>query len=141
LRNNLAITITSYRYSGFSLRATAHWNQSNSTVLTSEGEDRATANFSHARWVRLEGAAKENQTAGILIMSHPSNHTHLEKLRTWDKQYNGAIFINFNTVADSDWVLQPTLSYTRNYQLFIYDGSLSAEDADQLWGDYAIATK
>jgi hypothetical protein len=87
--------------------------------------------------VRIEGAAKENSTAGVLMMSRPDNHNFPERLRTWDsKTHNGAIFINFNSVQDKPWQLLPGKQYTRRYRLFIYDGSISAEQAEDLWQKY-----
>ncbi|WOO41361.1 PmoA family protein [Rubellicoccus peritrichatus] len=134
------ITVSTHHYSGFSIRATADWNKTNSTVLTSEGKDRHTANGSQARWVRIEGETPNVKTAGLLMMSHPSNQAHPEKLRTWNQQHDGAIFINFNPVADTDWVYQPDKTYTRNYRLFIYDGALSEDNADALWNSYATGS-
>ena len=132
------ITIPTYRYSGFSLRGTPAWNKDNSTILTSEGKDRPTANFSHARWVKVEGKTDTPENAGIILMSHPTNRTHPEKIRTWDsKQHNGAVFINFNTVADEAWHFEPNKKYARNYRAFIYDGQVSSADAEALWQAYA----
>ena len=130
------ITISTYRYSGFSLRAAASWNKHNSTILTSEGMDRDAANFTHARWVRVQGATESGSTAGVLLMSHADNHAHPEKLRTWDQQQQGAVFINFNPVMDRPWVLEPGSDNSRNYRLFVYDGEVSATEAEALWESY-----
>ncbi len=131
------VTINQYRYSGFALRGASAWNRNTSHILTSEGADRDAANFTQARWVRVEGEAGEGRTAGVLMMSHPENHNHPEKLRTWDKQHDGMIFINFNTVADASWVLQPEQTYQRQYGLFVYDGTLADTEAEYLWQRYA----
>lgn len=130
------ITISKYRYSGLAFRGTALWDIDNSTILTSEGADRETANGSAARWIRIEGANDNGGTAGVLMMSHPANHTFPEKLRTWNKHYNGAIFVNFNPVMDQAWTFEPGKNYVREYRLFVYDGSLPVEDAEQLWKNY-----
>ncbi|PXA04895.1 hypothetical protein DDZ13_02725 [Coraliomargarita sinensis] len=131
------ITITKYRYSGLGLRGTALWNIENSTILSSEGASRENANGKSARWIRVEGANGEGGTAGVLLMGDPSNHNHPERLRTWNKHYNGAIFVNFNPVMGESWTFEPGETYTRNYRLFIYDGTLSTEAAEQLWQTYA----
>jgi sialate O-acetylesterase len=131
------ITINKYRYSGLGFRGTALWNKDTSTLLTSEGASRATANSRTARWIRAEGTNGEGGSAGVLIMSHPSNHAYPEKLRTWDNHYNGAIFINFNPVMSESWTFHPGKTYTRNYRLFIYDGTLSIDAAEQLWKTFA----
>jgi hypothetical protein len=131
------VTVSSYRYSGFALRAAAAWNRENSTILTSEGKERDTANFTRARWVRAQGEAGEAGNAGVLLMSRPDNRAHPEKLRTWDTQHQGAVFINFNPVADHPWTFEPGKEYIRNYRLFVYDGSVSAAQAEALWSAYA----
>ncbi len=134
----LPLTISKYRYSGFCLRGTPAWNKDNSTVLTSEGLDYSKSNFTRAKWVRIEGATSDSATAGVLMMSHPDNHAHPEKLRTWDpKTHHGAIFVNFNPVQDASTLIQPGTPYTRQFELFIYDGTLTAAQADAMWQAYA----
>jgi len=135
---NKPITISKYRYSGFSIRGTAAWNKTNSTVLTSEGKCYDEANTTRAKWVKIEGAANDDRTAGVLMMSCPENYDFPEKLRTWDtKTHNGAIFVNFNSVQDKPWDFLPGKKYTRKYRLFIYDGSISTNQAEQLWQKYS----
>lgn len=131
------ITINKYRYSGLGYRGSSLWNLKTSTLLTSEGANRENANAARARWVRVEGINGQGGSAGVLIMSHTDNHSHPEKIRTWNKHHKGAIFINFNPVMDQDWVFQPGQTYTRKYRLFVYDGNLSSTDADRLWDEYA----
>ena len=131
------LEVLKYRYSGFALRGTPQWHAGNSTVLTSAGKDYTASNFTRARWVRVEGDAASGQTAGVIMMSHPDNHAHPEKLRTWDpKTHHGAIFINFNTVQDQSLTFQPGCEYIRRYRLFVYDGKVSVEEAEGLWKDY-----
>ena len=130
------LTVTAYRYSGFSLRGTHFWNAKNSTVLTSEGKTRYEANFTRGRWVRVQGKTESGGMAGVLLMSWPDNYDHPEKLRTWDKQHGGAIFVNFNSVMEKPWVFQPGKAYTRHYRVFVYDGEVSAADAEALWKAY-----
>lgn len=130
------VTVTAYRYSGFSLRGTSEWKKHNSTILTSEGKTRDEANFTRGRWVRVQGETGNGKRAGVILMSRPDNHAHPEKLRTWDKQHGGSAFINFNTVMDEPWVFQPGKDYTRNYRLFVYDGEVSATQAEALWREY-----
>jgi hypothetical protein len=139
--SNTAITIPTHHYSGFSLRGTPAWNHDNSTILTSEGKERLTANFSHARWVKVEGKTDSSEDAGIILMSHLTNQAHPEKLRTWDTQYKGAVFINFNTVADKGWRFEPHRKYSRRYRAFVYDGQVSATEAEVLWKTYASTTE
>lgn len=132
------LEVSPYRYSGFTFRGSPLWNRTNSSILTSEGKDRDHAQGSPARWVRVEGVADAGGKAGILLMSAPQNHAHPEKIRCWDrKQHDGAVFINFNTVAEKRWQFDPGKSYQRKYRVFVYDGSISAEECSALWQDYS----
>jgi len=131
------IKINKFRYSGLGFRGTALWNMENSTLLTSEGAKRPTANGKEARWIRVEGSNGKGGTAGVLMMGAPDNHNHPERLRTWNKHYNGAIFVNFNPVMGEAWTFEPGKTYTREYRLFVYDGTLSVKAAEQLWKAYA----
>ncbi len=130
------VTISKYRYSGLGFRGTAIWNKDNSTLLTSEGCDRSSANSTRARWIRAEGATDSGAMAGILLMGHPENFEYPEKLRTWNQQHQGAIFINFNPVMDQFRVLKPGDKDVRRYRLLVYDGSLSPAAAETLWQEY-----
>jgi len=136
------LEILKYRYSGFAIRGTDKWAQYKTTVLTSEGKlDQGpkvkgkgdVTNFTRGKWVRVEGPG-DTGPAGFVMMSHPANHDHPEKLRTWG---NREIFINFNTVQDKSWIFEPGKKYTRNYRLFVYDGKVTAEQAEALWKKYA----
>ncbi len=134
-----ALEIMKYRYSGLTIRGTDEWADHKASVLTSEGnfdqggkDEKKTTNFTRAKWVRIEGPG-ETDTAGVIIMSHPSNYNHPEKLRTWG---NREIFINFNPVQDEPWIFEPGKKYVRNYRVFIYDGTVTANQADTLWEQY-----
>jgi len=131
------VTVSKYRYSGLGFRGTDAWHKDTSTILTSEGNDRADANFQRARWIRIEGTNGNNGTAGILLMGHPDNYNHPEKLRTWNEQHKGHIFVNFNPVMDEPWVLEPGNAYTRRYRAFIYDGTITPQESESLWKNYA----
>lgn len=134
---NEPLAISQYRYSGFAIRGTEFWNKDNSTLLTSYGKDRDTSNGTRSKWVRVQGDAGDNKEAGFVMMSHKDNHDYPEKLRTWDsKQQNGAIFINFNSVQDAPWVFEPGREYIRNYRLFVYDGTVTPEQAEELSQQY-----
>ena len=131
------VTVTTYRYSGFCLRGTPHWNKDNCSVLTSAGKSYEDSNFTRAKWVKIEGDAGNGRTTGVLMMSHPENRDHPELLRTWNpKTANGAVFVNFNTVQEKPWVLNPGKKYIRNFRVFVYDGALSVEQAEKMWQKY-----
>lgn len=138
---DVPVTVTPYRYSGFAFRGTSFWKRGNSTVLTSEGMDRDGSNFTSARWVLVQGKTDSGGQAGVLLMSHPSNRSHPEKLRTWDKQVGGAVFINFNPVMDESWEFKPGKYYVRRYRLFVYDGQVTSDEAERLWSEYEESRK
>lgn len=130
------VEISKYRYSGFALRASSHWNKDTSSILTSEGKDRYEANFTRAVWLKVEGDVPKGGKAGVLMMGHPTNHAHPELLRTWDKPHNGAVFVNFNPVQEASWNFEPGKAYTRRYRIFVYDGEINKQQADGLWEEY-----
>ncbi len=132
------VEVVKYRYSGFTYRGTAAWNRKNSTLLTSEGKSRKDSHTTRAKWVRVEGEAKEGKKAGVLMMSAPSNHQHPERLRTWNGlMHHGAFFINMNPVQEASWKLKKDEDCVRQYRVHVYDGSLSAEEAEAMWQHYA----
>ena len=68
------------------------------------------------------------------MMAHKDNRDAPELLRTWDsKQHNGAVFINFNPVQKKSWTFEPGKEYTRRYKLFVYDGTVTKEQCEELW--------
>lgn len=142
---NEPITIKEYRYQGFSLRATEKWDDENSVLLTSEGNDKSNANATRARWIDVNGiSGVEEGRSGILFMTHPANFNFPEQLRIWPVGMNEGkenVYINFNPAQDRDWKLNPGSSYTLKYRMVLYDGGVDAEEADQLWKNYANPPK
>ena len=60
------------------------------------------------------------------------------KVVYWNKEMeNGAVFVNFNPVQDLSWTFEPNMKYVRRYRLFIYDGAIVAQQAEELWREYA----
>ncbi|MDF1572561.1 MAG: PmoA family protein [Bacteroidales bacterium] len=144
LRNVLQDTILfdAYRYGGgLGYRATGEWNNENSTVLTSEGADRATADGTRARWCIVEGASpvKEGRS-GILFMSHPENREHPEPMRVWPPDSNhGELFFEFCPIRHNDWVILPGRDYLLKYRMVVFDGAITAEEAERYWNGFAYA--
>jgi hypothetical protein len=135
------ITIKAYRYQGFSLRATERWNDRTARLLTSAGLDKSNANTTRARWLDVNGVSAARQgNSGVLLMTNPSNFNFPEQLRIWptgQEPSDQNVFINFNPAQDRDWVLEPGKSYGLKYRMFVYDGSITAEEAERLWSSYA----
>lgn len=132
------ILLDDYRYGGgIGFRATELWNPSNSTVLTSEGKDRVEADGTNAKWIIVKGkTADKSGQSGILFMSHNTNKSHPEPLRVWPENSNGGkenVFIEFCPIRHESWEILPNNRYTLKYRLVVFDGELSAEEAEAYW--------
>jgi hypothetical protein len=134
------IVFEAYRYGGgLGFRATERWNAANSSVLTSEGEGRVTADGTRARWCLVEGeSSAEEGRSGILFMSHPANREHPEPMRVWPEEtHGGALFFEFCPIRYREWAIEPDTDYTLKYRLVVFDGSLSVEEAEKYWNLFA----
>jgi hypothetical protein len=134
------IIFEAYRYAGgIGFRATAEWNKDNSTVLTSEGKSRKTADGSHARWTDINGAFKDNGQSGITFFSHPANRAHPEPMRVWPESQNGRgdVYFEFCPTRFTDWALNPGNIYRLKYRMLIYDGKIDKAVGDRIWNDFA----
>ena len=136
------LTLEKYRYGGFGLRGRPDWTVENSRFLTSEGKTRENANTSRARWCIVDGETKAGRS-GIVFMSHPENHMFPEPMRIWTPGMDG-IFFNWCPIQEAtakEWVLQPGNDYIFRYRMYVYDGELTAADADRLWNDFGNPPK
>lgn len=132
------ILLDDYRYGGgIGFRATELWGDANSTILTSEGKDRKDADGSNAKWIIVKGKTADNSgQSGILFLSHNTNKSHPEPLRVWPLgQYKGQgnVFIEFCPIRHDSWDIQPNQRYTLKYRMIVFDGDLSAEEAEAYW--------
>ncbi len=136
-----ALRILAYRYQGIGLRGRAEWGDANSTLLTSEGHDKSSANTTRARWLMVQGETGANErSSGFLLLAAPTNHDHPERLRVWPTgEHDGVenIFVNFNPAQETDWVIVPGRPETLRYRIVTFDGPMSAEEAETLWADWA----
>ena len=139
-----SVTMKEYRYAGFGYRANPFWTNKNSNVLTSEGKTRKDADATRARWCDVSGLTPENDRAGILFMSHTANYNHPEPMRVWPIDANngrGDVFFQFCPIRDRDWHLNPGREYVLKYRMYIYDGEITSEKAEQLWQDFTNPPK
>jgi hypothetical protein len=132
------ILLDDYRYGGgIGFRATEVWGDANSTILTSEGNDRKTADGTAAKWIIVQGETKDKSgKSGILFLSHNTNKAHPEPLRVWPLgQYNGEgnVFIEFCPIRHESWALQKDQNYTLKYRMIVFDGELTPEEAEAYW--------
>lgn len=139
------VELTAYRYGGgIGFRATEEWTNENSTVLTSEGLSRAEADASFTRWCLVEGETAPEGRSGVVLMSHPANHTHPEPMRVWPEDSNGGRgdqFLEFCPIRYETWVLHPGREYVLRYRIVVYDGVVEADVIDQLWRNYAFPAR
>ncbi|MCB0744043.1 MAG: PmoA family protein, partial [Ignavibacteriae bacterium] len=131
------VKLLKYRYGGFGLRATEKWNSQNSEVLTSDDKIRKDADGSRARWIMIQGDI-DNDHAGIIIMSYPTNYNFPEPLRVWPEDQNGRgdVFVNFSPTKNTDWDLLPGNTYTLKYRLLVFNGKLNRIDAENAWQSF-----
>ena len=133
------LVLMEYRYGGLGWRATGEWNKDNSTTLTSEGKTRKDADGSKARWCIVQGSVQQDH-AGIVMMSYPTNYNHPEPLRIWPESMNGRgdVYANFSPTKDKDWRLEQGKNYVLRYRLLVFNGTFNAEQAEAAWKQFAV---
>lgn len=136
------VTLLEYRYGGFGWRTTEKWDNKNSEVLTSEGLTRKEADSKAARWCLVQGAIDDDH-AGVVLMSYPSNYNHPEPMRIWpENQYNrGDMFANFSPTRNMDWPLEPGKNYVLKYRLLVFNGKFNKEKSESAWQYFANPPK
>ncbi len=132
------ILFEAYRYGGgIGMRFTERWHQENSTVLTSEGHDRSTADGTRARWCIVSGESADGKgNNGILFLSHPNNRKHPEPMRVWPMDANegrGDMFFEFCPIRYEEWFIRPEMEYQLMYRMVVFDGELLPEEAEAYW--------
>ncbi len=125
------VVLSKYRYGGFGFRAAPSFDKGD--YLTSEGKTRKDGQGTRARWCRVAGPTAKGP-AGVLFMSHPQNHAHPEPMRIWS--HTAPIFFSFCPVQGGDWTIEPGTEYVLRYRMLVYDGTLSAGEAERAWGDF-----
>ena len=130
------------RYTGFAWRTTEQWDRYNSMVLTSEGKTRKDADGSKARWCIVQGEIDQDY-AGAVMMSFPTNYSFPEPLRIWPEDMNkrGDMFANFSTTRDVAWLLVPRQNYVLKYRLLVFNGHMDKEKAESAWQYFAYPPK
>ena len=136
------VKLLEYRYAGLGWRTTEKWTNKNSMVLTSEGKTRKDADGSKARWCIVQGQIDDDY-AGVVMMSFPTNYNFPEPLRIWpENQYGrGDMFANFCPTKDMDWLLNPRQVYVLKYRFLVYNGKVEKEKAENAWTYFAYPPK
>lgn len=132
------VKLLEYRYAGLGWRTTEKWDNKNSMVLTSEGKTRKDADGSKARWCIVQGEI-DNDYAGVVMMSFPTNYNYPEPLRIWpENQFNrGDMFANFCPTKNMDWLLSPGKNYALRYRFLVFNGRFDKERAESAWHYFA----
>ncbi|MGB8489496.1 MAG: PmoA family protein, partial [Bacteroidales bacterium] len=130
--------ILEYRYAGLGWRTTEKWDKNNSMVLTSEGRTRKDADGSKARWCIVQGTIDDDY-AGVVMMSFPTNYNYPEPLRIWPENMNnrGDMFANFCPTKNMDWLLNPRQNYFLRYRFLVFNGRVDKEQAESAWNYFA----
>ncbi|MGZ5189935.1 MAG: DUF6807 domain-containing protein [Flavisolibacter sp.] len=132
------VLLLEYRYGGLGIRATSEWDKKNSEIITSEGKTRKESDGSRARWVMAQGAVN-NDHAGLVMMSYPTNYNFPEPLRVWPENMNnrGDVFLNFSPTKNMNWLIKPGTNYLLKYRFIVFNDTLSKEKAEAGWKDFA----
>lgn len=132
------VLLLKYRYGGLGWRTTEQWNKDNSEVLTSDGKKRRNADGSKARWCLVQGAVDDDH-AGVLMMSFPTNYNHPEPLRIWpeDQYKRGDMFANFSPTKDKDWLLEPGKNYVLRYRFIVFNGPFTEAQSEAAWQNFS----
>lgn len=137
-----SVMLEAYRYGGgIGFRATEKWDHTNSTILTSEGNDRKSADGTFAKWLIVEGeSSAPSGQSGILFLSHPDNRSHPEPMRVWPEDSNEGkenVFIEFCPIRHESWEILPGKKYTLHYRMVVFDGNLTATEAEEYWKTFS----
>ncbi|MBJ6368376.1 PmoA family protein [Snuella sp. CAU 1569] len=136
------VLFEAYRYGGgLGMRFHERWHKDNCKVLTSEGMTRLNADGTNARWVIVSGEnSRGDGTNGILFMSHPDNRMHPEPMRVWPIDANngrGDMFFEFCPIRHKEWKIEPDKTYDLKYRMVVFDGELTANEAEAYWQAFA----
>jgi hypothetical protein len=135
------ILFEAYRYGGgVGMRFNERWKADNCSVLTSEGNDRLTADGTNAKWCIVKGESSNGRGAnGILFMSHTENRMHPEPMRIWPIDGNrgrGDMFFEFCPIRHKEWKIEPDKDYQLKYRMVVFEGDLTATEAEAYWQSF-----
>jgi hypothetical protein len=136
------VLLKEYRYGSLGWRTTEKWDRYNREVITSEGLNRKEADGSLAKWCIVQGEI-DDDFAGVVMMSAPTNYNHPEPLRIWpeDMYDRGDMYANFAPTKNMDWHLEPGKNYVLNYRFLVSGKKLSMEEAEAAWQQFASPPK
>ncbi len=131
------LELAAYRYGGgIAFRGPPGWTLDNSDYLTSEGRRRVDSHQTRARWCAMFGPT-ERGDATVALFDHPSNRDAPQRLRTWNREHNGAVFCNFVPTQETPWVIRPGEEIRLRYGVAAWDGRVDAAAIEQRWREFA----
>lgn len=125
-------------YGGVGFRGSDDWlGEGKMEFKTSEGENRAEAHQSRAKWVAMSGQI-DGETASIIILAHPDNARFPEPVFINQREP----FFTFAPLQEGDLVLNPGDQFRAKYRYITMDGGLpNSEEIESYWKDYANPAK
>jgi hypothetical protein len=130
---NLPLKLPKYFYGGLGVRGPAAWDKPDKVaMLTSNGDDRAKGDNSHAKWVHMGGEV-DGKPTGVAVLIHPGNFRFPQPLRL--NPNNPQLCVAPS--QDGDWEIAPGKPYVSRYRLLVIDGAADPAVIDRAWNDYA----
>ena len=120
-------------YGGIGFRGSDDWlGEGKMDFITSEGESRAEAHKSKAKWVGMSGQI-DGKKASIIILAHSDNVRFPEPVFINQREP----FFTFAPLQEGDLILYPSEHFKAKYRYIIMDGNLpSTEIIENYWRDY-----
>jgi len=134
-----SLLLEKYRYGGFGFRSAAEWTGEKAAYLTSQGRTRKDGHATRARWCDTAGVS-DGKWKGVTHFSHPENFRHPEPMRIWPG-FGQEVFFNWAPVQLDDFELKPGKDHIFRYRLYVHEGKVDVERAEQVWNDYAHPPK
>ena len=134
-----SLLLEKYRYGGFGFRSAAEWTGEKAAYLTSQGRTRKDGHATRARWCDTAGVS-DGKWKGVTHFSHPENFRHPEPMRIWPG-FEQEVFFNWAPVQLDDFELKPGNDHIFRYRLYVHEGKVDVERAEQVWNDYAHPPK
>ncbi|MGB0369994.1 MAG: DUF6807 family protein [Opitutales bacterium] len=140
------LALKKHRYGGtFAWRYPSSWDAEKGYATSSEGHRQMLSgetgvDATHARWIKVH-AFDGDAPVGFLMMSHPDNFRHPELTRMMNNGPGLGGYIHFTPVRSGAWKLEKGDINTFKYRAITFDGTLSEENAELLWKQYAEPPK
>jgi len=133
------ITLGKIHYGGIGFRGRDEWDGPNAPVLalTSEGKRRKDGNATNARWVDYTGPLPGNHWGGIILMDHPSNPRHPNRVRI----HPTMCFFSATLVQTAPYTIERDKPLVLRYRLALHDGKPDRALAERLFADFAHPPK